>query len=296
MKFAPIIDWRYDPAQYSNYHMILSHEVVEDKQTRDYYMALDNSHTVILDNGTVENGDPNPELLRDTLKFMSGMNAQLIVIAPDYIGDKERTVRATRDFLCDSPPGEYDIMIVPQGKDPEEWINCLTGNLDLPFDYIGLPRVTEAFAGGRQRLHHMASQFFLNDKQSPKFHLLGVQNTIWEVEWALHLNSVKGIDSSIPIRSTSNGLGVHEIKDLRSLPNRNDVYKGEWHRQVIKATKDCVHFFSGAWKAEQLSFMEERKGNDPIGVLKLREFGDSPPEGHPGIVTNQDEWLAIHGS
>ena len=55
MKFAPVLSQKYDPASLSDYHLILAHEIVKDQEYAEYYAHLGEEHTIILDNGTVEN-------------------------------------------------------------------------------------------------------------------------------------------------------------------------------------------------------------------------------------------------
>ena len=48
MKFAPVLSQKYDPASLSDYHLILAHEVVSDREYAEYYSNLGEEHTVIL--------------------------------------------------------------------------------------------------------------------------------------------------------------------------------------------------------------------------------------------------------
>ena len=47
MKFAPLLSQKYDPASLSDYHLILAHEVVSDKEYAEYYSSLGEEHTII---------------------------------------------------------------------------------------------------------------------------------------------------------------------------------------------------------------------------------------------------------
>jgi len=267
MQFAPIVPINYYPASLSNLHMILSHELVVDKEYRDYYINLDTNNTIILDNGTVETGDPQPELLLDTSKYVSGAIHKLIVVAPDYLGDNARTVKATRDFFgMYSKKPDFDIMIVPQGKDWRDWLNCLEQLKDLDFEYIGLPRITEEFPGGRQWIFSRARQMI----RHKKYHLLGIQQSIWEVEWAFPYSSILGVDSSLPLRAVANGLDVLEVDDLRSLDSSIDIFKDIWLDDVRKASKTCSRFVDGRWKGE---FTASKQGREMTAkeFLKLEE-------------------------
>ena len=47
MKFAPVISEKYDPASLSNYHLILAHEVVQNKEYCTYFKELADDHTIM---------------------------------------------------------------------------------------------------------------------------------------------------------------------------------------------------------------------------------------------------------
>jgi len=242
MKFASIVDPRYNPAEFSDYHLILSHVLIKDKFYRDYYVALDGGHTVVLDNGTVENGDPQPELLLDMAKYASGTNARLIVVAPDHLNNCEGTLKATGEFFQSLRDNlGYEIMVVPQGKDSEEWIRCLRLLREMGnFEFVGIPRVCEEFLGGRQLLYQAAKNLGFTGL----FHLLGIQHNLSEIDWAIDKWDVAGVDSSLPIRAASIGMPAKDIRDLRLVPDRED-YLEEWEPTVKQNIKECCEYVSG---------------------------------------------------
>ena len=53
MKFAPVLSEKYDPAKYTDYHLILANEVVDNHSYAKYYSSLGSEHTILLDSGTV---------------------------------------------------------------------------------------------------------------------------------------------------------------------------------------------------------------------------------------------------
>ena len=111
MKFAPVLSQKYDPASLSDYHLILAHEVVSDREYAEYYSNLGEEHTVILDNGTVENGSVQVGLVEEALKIL---NRKVICVAPDFLGDSINTLEASSEFLRKCDLDEDQIIDVPE--------------------------------------------------------------------------------------------------------------------------------------------------------------------------------------
>jgi len=244
MKFAPVLSQKYDPGSLSDYHLILAHEVVKDTEYAQYYSQLGEEHIIILDNGTVENGSVQVGLVEEALKIL---NRKVVCVAPDFLGDKHNTLEASTEFLrkCDLP--EDEVMVVPQGSTWEEWVECFESFEGIGgFRWVGLPRIAEEFPGDRSWIHQNAVQihrrkFGMN--RSLRFHLLGIQHTIQEVEWAKHFNkSIIGVDSSAPLKAAAASTMCGEVEDFRVL--KDEVgYKKELVFKVQNRIKELVDYF-----------------------------------------------------
>ena len=83
----------------------------------------------------------------------------------------------------------------------------------------------------------------MNDQ--PKIHLLGIQHTVSEVEWAKHFSSrIVGVDSSAPIKAAEARLKCEYVKDFRSL---TDIDVDPPHDLVIERIKEMVEYASFKW-------------------------------------------------
>ena len=245
MKFAPVISEKYDPASLSDYHLILAHEVVNDSNYASYYSNLGEEHTIILDNGTVENGSVQVGLVEEALKIL---NRKVVCVAPDFLGDKKNTLEASIEFLkkCNLP--EEEVMIVPQGSSWEEWIECFESFEEVGgFRWVGLPRIAEEFPGDRGWIHQYAVQIHRRANgmnRSLRFHLLGIQHTIDEVEWAKHFNkSIIGVDSSAPLKAAAASVMCSDVADFRNL--KDEVgYKKDLVFKVQNRIRELVEYYS----------------------------------------------------
>ena len=245
MKFAPVLSQKYDPASLSDYHLILAHEVVSDKEYAEYYSSLGEEHTIILDNGTVENGSVQVGLVEEALKIL---NRKVICVAPDFLGDKDNTLEASTEFLRKCNLDEDEVMIVPQGKTWKEWVECFELFEEIKgFRWVGLPRIAEDFdGGGRSWIHQNAVKIHrrINGmNRSLRFHLLGIQHTIDEVEWAKHFNkSILGVDSSAPLKAASASVMCKDVEDFRTL--KDEVgYQKDLVFKVQNRIKELVEYY-----------------------------------------------------
>ena len=248
MKFAPVISEKYDPAQYTDYHLILANEVISNNSYSDYYSSLGDDHTIILDSGTVEIGYADVDMINEAREKLG---REVIVVAPDFLGDKYKTITETEFFFQNTDIHKDNIMIVPQGENAEEWIECFD-YLDLhyneSFKWIGLPRISQDYLGGRSWLYQNVMQIHrrrrgMNDQ--PKIHLLGIQHTISEIEWAKHFSSrIVGVDSSAPVKAAEARLSCEHVVDYRNL---TDVDVDPPHNLVIERIKEMVEYASFRW-------------------------------------------------
>lgn len=264
MQFAPICPVSYDPAQFTKYHLILAHQVLQDKVYADYYKSLGFGHTIIIDNSTVELGAP-VNVLKAAKEFI-GSKVKIIIVAPDVLGSKEESLRLCKEFFIlwtslkevrdPFSMEQFQLMAVPQGKTRDEWITCLKELSKLGhFDFVGIPRICEDMPGGRSYLRYAVSSFLFKEKYDNgwKFHLLGIQHNIQEIEWALDLgNSVVGVDSSLPLRAAFHNQNPTEVKNLRDLPDI-DKFDPSLLTKVQTSIKRCTTYCEGKWRIGRAS-------------------------------------------
>ncbi len=246
MEFAPIVPVKYNPANITKYHLILAHQVVRSKQYRDYYQALSMDHTIILDNSVIELGYTDLNMITGAIGFLEGFPGELIIVCPDVLRDREATVKAHRDFIHDVDvdgllwKNNYHVMVIPQGQDADDWGHCLDeidSKLIGSYNYVGIPRLTEDFEGGRHGLY-TKNERALKDYS---VHLLGVQHTLKEIEWAVEHENITGCDSSLPIRAAYAGISCSDVENLRDLPDP-DRYEQSMYQPVRARIKECSDF------------------------------------------------------
>lgn len=110
-------------------HLILVQEVLKDDRYAEFYRKRsEQGETIILDNGTFEQGSPcpNDEIVAAVEKVQAG-----IVVAPDYPGEPFRKTRDASakflDSLYSSTSFDGKAMIVPQSKsgDIDDWLDAM---------------------------------------------------------------------------------------------------------------------------------------------------------------------------
>lgn len=244
MKFAPVISQKYDPASLSDYHLILAHKVIKDDNYAKYYSSLPESHTIILDSGTVELGYADPITI---MAAKEKLNRKVIVVAPDFLLDATKTLEGTYDFMEKTELPDDEVMVVPQGNSWEEWVDCFKKMHEVGgFRYVGLPRVAEAFPGGRGWLHQQAVQHHRSKVGMNRrlyFHLLGIQHNLQEVDWAKHFTAIRGVDSSAPTKAASADSLCTDIEDFRSITDNEEYIEG-YESKVVERVLECVEYFA----------------------------------------------------
>lgn len=216
MRFAPIVPIEYDPVAFTDYHLILAHEVLENTALREYYQKLKRS-TIFLDNSVIELGKPlSPEELGLAHSYFPGS----ILVLPDEMYESARTVALAREWFL-TGRNSPSLMVVPQGRSPAEWFVCLDELVKLVAPQcerlvIGIGRYSEDWEGGRRYLFEEANRMKI---WLGVFHLLGIQHNLEEIMWARQYPQIWGADSSLPGRAALMGLRSEEVLDLRKAPD-----------------------------------------------------------------------------
>ena len=181
---------RYGTA--SEYHLILAHLVLQNDYYREFYRERSEAGDfIILDNGAFEfQTSISAQELFAAARFVQPS----VIVLPDVLRDAEATYEATKDalrFWNGLRPelhfqNEPSFMVVPQGKDLEEWFACWK-KLRFVGPYINIIGLFEELADWHDRgrvgvieeahRRHMCRQESTGSKQ---FHLLGFQENILE--------------------------------------------------------------------------------------------------------------------
>ncbi|KKL10113.1 hypothetical protein LCGC14_2559130, partial [marine sediment metagenome] len=197
---------------------------------------------VILDNSTVELGEPWP--MQQYLASAMRLGASEILL-PDWLYNITRTLDAAESGLRWAEEAGYSgqIMGIPQGNTQEEWVECLEEMLGMGISSIGISRrYLDKFGTSRllacYATHHVASSMNI----AVSIHLLGA-GLPPEVEVApcLRLPYVVGVDSAMPSYFAKAGqkLGFNAVRPEAQRDLENDVYSDDllavnigWWRQL----------------------------------------------------------------
>lgn len=184
-----------------SYFMALSY-AAEVEAYRDFFrkQSADGKY-VILDNSTVELGEP--EDLISYVEKAIDMEASEI-LAPDWLHDPERTLRDLDRCVDVAQKLEYTghIMAVPQGRTVDEWLKCAKAMLTYhDVSTLGISRRYTEMFGGSRVVPVLAIRGYVSamDREDVKVHLLGCwdQPTV-DVGNLLRAEFVRGIDGSLP--------------------------------------------------------------------------------------------------
>lgn len=225
MQYAPIV-----PPQLSevlldaptNYHFALGQKLVWDSE---YYGALysmlkQRGAFIIVDNGAAETDDQLvsfDEIVRATIAF-DGADEYIL---PDVLRDKEATIQATCDPDVRMQVTPKKRMIVPQGRNWVEWLDCLfeiDQCLQGYYATIGVAKHLESLPGGRMQAMELITKNDFHKRH--KIHLLGAYRNL--VTEALTIEEhypgvVRGIDSGEPIAHAQHGLVSEKHTPHKSL-------------------------------------------------------------------------------
>ena len=106
----------------SDYMFVLLHKILEDEQYANTVLDFsDHGEIIYLDNSCFELGESlDNELLHEWYLRIEPE----YVILPDVLGDKDKTIQRTMEFVKSYPHAISDGMPVIQGATPDEMIEC----------------------------------------------------------------------------------------------------------------------------------------------------------------------------
>lgn len=194
----------------SDYMFVLLHKAKEDENyLRKVCRYRDDGGMIYLDNSCFELGEAmSDELLHEYFEIIQPN----IVILPDVLGDKDKTVERTLDCIKKYPYMSNYGMAVIQGATPDEMIECYNQfrvldeieMIGIPFVFSWVPKVPQIQAQARiDLLERMVKENIIDDFLD--HHLLGT----WQAKEFTHYRDyswIYSIDTSNPVMAALDGI------------------------------------------------------------------------------------------
>lgn len=179
--------------------MVLAHLLANPAYAEFYEHKAMQGKYVVLDNSTVELGEPMP--FRPYLETAMSLDATEIVL-PDYLHNSHRTLVEVELALrnIDAYGWQGLAMGVPQGNTQQEWVDCLNHMLNMGVGSIGISRrYRDMFGASRLFSCYVARMVMLAAGREVGIHLLGCGGPPEEdIAPCLMLPYVHGVDSAWP--------------------------------------------------------------------------------------------------
>jgi hypothetical protein len=225
MEFAPTLPVELYPLlDHGRYHLVQAHHLIdasEDVINWFYERSQHQQHTVILDNGVMELGEPDTTAL-ETAALMIEPN---VIVCPDSFQDREGTLELFDRYIDDVVESCGVVMLVPQGKSVMEWCKCATQLIlqaeRIGMQYtIGVPKVLSTYAGGR-----WAALCWMQETWAwVGTHLLGTWSGMAEpVQMGMWFDNIIGFDTTLPIAMAKNRWLV-----ARHLDKKTKLDNADW--------------------------------------------------------------------
>jgi len=176
-------------------HFVLAQKVLDDDKLMQWYA----SRSVYGDFTILDNGAAEGELVpwNKLLQVANNLRADEVVL-PDVLRDGEETLKlSTRSYVLNTIP-EPKRMIVPQGRNWEEWNYCLRELLQrCQPATIGIPKWQQELPGGRLNALFQISQY--EEARRCNIHMLGMALAPREEFREINVHSVRSLDTALPI-------------------------------------------------------------------------------------------------
>lgn len=222
MHVATIVPTAYlDLVRDRPYHLCLVQQLQADPVYRWFYKRrADEGKFIIVDNGAAEKHVSTIEEVYDMAMAIGASEIQL----PDVFFDGKKTLKKSYEAMGylhkNNFMGEVRIMVVPQGRNLEEWTECMKEFIGWgSIDCIGIPKNlvhTEGPKGRLNALTVMRDYLLGTVGPSVRAHLLGCWTDPREVGDIFRVfgNSglVRGVDSGICTIYAQEGLPLKPDK------------------------------------------------------------------------------------
>jgi len=208
---------------FADFDWILAHKVLEDEKYTKFYQ--DSGNLKFVDNSVNEKGAP---LSIDDLKKAFDKVQGTYVVAPDYIGDAQKTVNSYMETLEKFPKGK--VVGVIQGPTFVDAFECLrtygTGIVCVPYDLCSSKEEPPWVMGLRRSL------FVSNIPRDQGFlvHLLGF-TSLDELYWYHGNPIIYTMDTGIPILLGLEGLDILDPLESKNEPTFNRMEKLELNQK-----------------------------------------------------------------
>jgi len=236
---------------YSDYHLILTHKVIYDRQYCDFYAKRSKAGDyILLDNSAAEKkGRSVP--LKDVV-LAAVLTKPKVVFLPDYLFDSDRTLDELENALR-SPHIRFLRRILPdikfaavvQGVDPDDWLECfhILNDSRNGIDILGIPMLTTYLFGSRSiALDH------IERRVKKSCHLLGFWKgtPLSEIYKERQYDFVVGIDTSKPVKLALQGKPLRDWMELESDRDFIDRNHNYVNPELLRENcKDFVEVCSG---------------------------------------------------
>ncbi|RLE67027.1 MAG: hypothetical protein DRJ38_00205 [Thermoprotei archaeon] len=176
------------------------HFVVPDNELLyDYYTASDKFK--MIDNGAYELGRPLPD---EEFVYLAAQIDADEMVAPDVLMDGERSLELTKHFLESYKPSWCRVCAVPQGRNPEEFIEYYGKVAKLDVDTIGLPIWLQKKFGARFAVFSKLRKKNLL-RRDVAHHLLGLDDFNELKQYPK--GAIRSVDTSLPLT-----LAYHKVE------------------------------------------------------------------------------------
>jgi len=232
----------------TNYHLGLVQLVKTDKVYREWHRTqAEAGHYVILDNGAAEGVvPPSPPIL---LRWAREIKANEVV-APDALCDFRGTLSLTEQFITEALIRQSfngNFMLVPHGQDYTEWLYCFRRMRELwsgPRFIYGISRAVERRWDFPVRRSEIVMRLVRDGLLRPleQVHLLGVGNSLVDIELLADSPYVRGIDTSLPIVAAQHGVDLSNLRGVDLQRLRYDPFES---RISDELAHNNIAFFRG---------------------------------------------------
>jgi len=233
--------WR--DANINDYEFILAH-LLKDKYYYDFYK--ESTKYKILDNSAYELG--KSITIEDLVKWAYDLKVD-VLIAPDHIKDKDKTIQYWEDFIREYKNLPFQLMVVPQGNKASEYLQCLDYfQTQSRADIIGLSyrTISNAFHTICQTHENDVTTTRLNLVEQTRFkkpiHLLGLESN-GGIEIATN-NIAKTLDSATPIILAMEGKLVNTDGTFERTIRHLD-FQAEFDKKIFNLAKDNAFILKG---------------------------------------------------
>ena len=203
--FAPVLPPELYPIyDTGRYHLVQAHTIKHNRFIREWFAyRVGRGHVVILDNGTIELGEPDVTSLLRVARAIR----PTIIICPDVYCDADKTFSLFMQYLDTCTRYAQGVMIVPHGGSIEEWVECAARMYDYAAvtkpstkTYLGVPKVLDSFVLNGRLAALIALRHEGYAVIPSMTHLLGVWDYLVGLEPLVTMfPGLMGLDTTLPV-------------------------------------------------------------------------------------------------